>query len=1254
MRVVILLVLGLLLAAAPLTPCQAQLRTAPQPAGIDREVVVAAPPGGTAVIYTVGLRGQSNPAKLNRIDISISPLAAPLTAGLTQADFVQLRLIESTDQTLGDADDVLLNTVPAAAINLAGGITAVSDGGNATMLSSQYAQGFRFRMYYIVADLAATATTGHAFRLGAANNHITTSTPATIGNHITARNRNRVVVNDLVPVIGVAPAALAFGGVLVNASSSLPLTVSNLGAADLVVISVASNNARFVRDIGSFTLPPGGSQTVNVTFRPTTPGAQTANLTLTHNAPAAGTTTIVPMTGTGLAPTIGVAPTSLSFGSVLLNTPRVLALTVSNTGTSTLNVTNITSNNGQFVPSATSFTVAPGGSQSVNVTFTPTALGNRSGTLSIIHNDALTGSPTTLSMSGTGINPVIAVAPATLAFGTVQAGSSSALSLTVSNTGTSDLVVSGVSSSNPRFSPDLTSFTVGPGANRAVSVTFAPTAGGAQTGTLTLTHNATGGTTSVSMTGTGASPAISLSPSSLAFGNVAVGANASLALTVSNPGTAVLNVTNITASDGQYVPDLTSFSVAAGGSQVVNVTFTPVATGSQPASLSITHNAAGSPTSVTLSGTGTSASIGLSPLALAFGSVVVGSSSSLALTITNTGGASLSVTNLTSNDGQFAPDATSFTISAGGSRVVNVAFTPTAGGSYTGTLSIAHSAMGSPATVPLSGTGTTPQISVSPCALTFGSVVVGTSSALLLTVTNPGDADLNVTATTSDDGRYTASPTSYTVAPGASRTVTVTFTPTTTGAQAATLSLTHNAAGSPTTVALDGTGTAPQFSIAPGSLSFGSVAIGSSASLTLTVTNAGTATLSVTSVTSGNGQLVPDIAAFTVAPGASQEVHLTFTPTTEGISTGVLTLAHNAAGSPSTVTMSGSGTSPGFNQSPASLAFGTVPLGSSGVLTLTIANPGNGPLNVSNITSNSGPFAPDLTSFTVAAGGSQTVNITFTPETIGLQTATLTITHNATGSPRLVSMNGTGANPGIYVSSDSLGFGNVVYGQPSALALTVWNVGGSDLTVSDIAASDAEFTASPAAFTLGPGAVQTVTVAFAASIMGSRSGVLFISHDAAGGFTGVPVTASATVAVNLLSLDYGVLNAAADSTLSVSISNPSAAPVTITSVVSDNSVFIPDLTTFAIPAGGSQVISVLFRPSGPGEYVGTLKVTHNPTTTIILRGRVAGGSGTTPPGQEKQRPLEVPFGGGALMVLTVGLYGLFRRSRGSINGRRTP
>jgi hypothetical protein len=121
----------------------------------------------------------------------------------------------------------------------------------------------------------------------------------------------------------------------------------------------------------------------------------------------------------------------------------------------------------------------------------------------------------------------------------------------------------------------------------------------------------------------------------------------------------------------------------------------------------------------------------------------------------------------------------------------------------------------------------------------------------------------------------------------------------------------------------------------------------------------------------------------------------------------------------------------------------------------------------------------------------------------------------------------------------------------------------------------------------------------------------------------------------------------------VTISNPSLVPVTITSVVSDNPVFIPDQTTFAIPAGGSQVIHVTFAPPRAGTYTGHLRVTHNPTVIITLSGVSPGSTEVTSPGSEKRRRVEVPFGGEALMVLTVGLYGLLRRRRGHAE-RRLP
>ena len=102
-------------------------------------------------------------------------------------------------------------------------------------------------------------------------------------------------------------------------------------------------------------------------------------------------------------------------------------------------------------------------------------------------------------------------------------------------------------------------------------------------------------------------PAISLSGTSLSFGNVAVSSSVQQTFTVSNTGTVVLNVTGITVTGtdaAQFSVNPASFNLSAGVSQTVTVTFAPTSTGAKSGTLSITHNATGSPSSVSLSGTG--------------------------------------------------------------------------------------------------------------------------------------------------------------------------------------------------------------------------------------------------------------------------------------------------------------------------------------------------------------------------------------------------------------------------------------------------------------------------------------------------------------------------------------------------------------------------------------------------------------------------------------------------------------------------
>jgi hypothetical protein len=220
---------------------------------------------------------------------------------------------------------------------------------------------------------------------------------------------------------------------------------------------------------------------------------------------------------------------------------------------------------------------------------------------------------------------------------------------------------------------------------------------------------------------------------------------------------------------------------------------------------------------VSLSGTGTAPVDGLSPTSLAFGNQSVGTpSTAQTLTLSNTGNATLSITSLAltgTNASDFAQTNTcGSSVAANAHCTISVTFTPSASGSRTASVSITDNASGSPQTVSLSGTGTAAVASLSPTSLAFGNQPADmTSSAQTVTLSNTGNAALSITSlalTGTNASDFDQSNTcGSSLAAGTNCTIAVMFTPSVTGAEAASLSISDNASGSPQTVPLSGAGT---------------------------------------------------------------------------------------------------------------------------------------------------------------------------------------------------------------------------------------------------------------------------------------------------------------------------------------------------------------------------------------------------------------------------------------------------------------
>src|SRR5437879_2289138 len=236
-----------------------------------------------------------------------------------------------------------------------------------------------------------------------------------------------------------------------------------------------------------------------------------------------------------------------------------------------------------------------GASCTVNVTFTPTATGARSGTLSVADNAA--GSPQTASLSGAGTAPGVSLSPTSVSFGNQQVNTTSAAqTVTLTNNGSSALTIASISvtgtnsgdfaqTNNCPLSPS----TLAASASCTVNVTFTPTATGTRSGTLSVADNAAGSPQTASLSGAGTAPGVSLSPTSVSFGNQQVNTtSAAQAVTLTNNCSSALTITSLSitsaptrrSSDLNNCP-LSPSTLAASASCTVNVTFTPTATGTR-------------------------------------------------------------------------------------------------------------------------------------------------------------------------------------------------------------------------------------------------------------------------------------------------------------------------------------------------------------------------------------------------------------------------------------------------------------------------------------------------------------------------------------------------------------------------------------------------------------------------------------------------------------------------------------------------
>jgi FtsP/CotA-like multicopper oxidase with cupredoxin domain len=317
----------------------------------------------------------------------------------------------------------------------------------------------------------------------------------------------------------------------------------------------------------------------------------------------------------------------------------------------------------------------------------------------------------------------------------------------------------------------------------------------------------------------------------------------------------------------------------------------------------------------------------VSPTTLAFGTQLVNTNSIVrTVALTNTGTGAITLVGI-SFSGPFSRSGGTCTgtILGGRTCTIGVRFRPVVRGAVADQLTITSSDAGSPHVVALTGTGVAPVAAAAPTALLFSTALNVPSAAKIVTVTNTGDAPLtinNVTRSGLNAGQFAhVSSCPPSLAPAASCTISVTFTPTTVNplTKNATLNVVVAAPATNAAVSLTGMITTPTFTVAPSPVAFGSQGVSAGVKqMTVTILNTSTTPLRINSVTRSGGvtqfpQIVNvscPISPATLAGGASCTVRASFNPTSAGLKTSTLNVNVAAPALSQSVPMSGTGVLP--------------------------------------------------------------------------------------------------------------------------------------------------------------------------------------------------------------------------------------------------------------------------------------------------------------------------------------------------------
>jgi hypothetical protein len=879
------------------------------------------------------------------------------------------------------------------------------------------------------------------------------------------------------PACSLEPPSLDFGEVPIGGHEDRTFRLRNeCGGTLSGSVDETCSAFTIVSGGGAYNLGTGQWLDVSIRFAPTSLGNQACRIQL-------GNASCPELLGNGKGvegvPICSVDTPTLEFGTLHVGESATRSFTLSNTGGGIFTGSvGETSDDLRIIQGQGSYALGTGESRQVSVRLEPAHVGQFTCT---IETGTEICADVACEANIIDADPLCEITPSSLAFGSVLVGESRDMAFAITNTGGGTLACTVPSFQSESFSivEGTGAFALGHGEVRTVKVRFEPPAEGLRSFSFDFGACACA---RISGNGTGVQgqPICSLPEGSIDFGVVSLGGGDTRQFVIENSGNAALSGAVsancpdfiITSGEGPFV-------IQPDGTKEVSVLFAPTAVGLRTC---VVHLGTDACADVVCAGTGEPApACHVAPAELEFGTVTIGESSDLGFLLRNDGGGTFTgEISASSPDFSVSSGEGSFSLDAGESQSVTIRFSPQSPGPKTCTIDTGTQEC---IDVSCTGTGQTPShCDLSPSTLSFGLVPLGGSAELQFTIRNDGGGTLSGNVSEPcDDFSIPDGEGIFNLSAGESKTITVRFTPTSSGSKECSIGL-----GLPdgTMMACSGTGDLPPAcGIVPSSLDFGTVSVNGSRTLEFRITNTGGGTLS--------GQATEMCAEFAIASGGepfalavgeSKTVAVQFAPSSGGDkSCAVLTGIGGCS-----VGCTGHGDPlPACSVSPASLNFGNVQRNTTASQSFTISNVGGGTLTGA-IGEQCDPYSirSGGGAYSLTAGQSRQVTVDFTPTSDGQKTCTI-----ETGqSGCAVSCTGNGTPPPhCVVSPSNLSFGSVLCGGSAYQSFTITNDGGGTLTGSvNGGNSDFAITGGAGSYSLSGGALKTITVRFAPQSVGEK------------------------------------------------------------------------------------------------------------------------------------------------------------------------